>query len=315
MINDKNEDKLLRNGYFPKEKMGQITLSGKLRITDPCYEPDTWCAGLIDVKPGQYDCYQYKHNHVWEPFHEGDKYSNDTRVGAIEIRHKSADKPVFNQRLNLAIGVDSGQAGFFDQAYYDEMKTSDEETWYDRVCSVTYDPKDHRQAGTIDNKGFASSSGYGDGGYDCFISKNAEGEVDALLLVYIWPKIADRRAMPEEFIDILQLPEIKDGLDAVEEIMFNDYMSIPSSTLEQLRNDFPEGARVRLVEMKDDYAPPAGTLGTVKSVDDAGTIRVSWDNGSSLGLMYGVDKCERIDRSIEPKSHTKTNAREDFNER
>jgi hypothetical protein len=121
--------------------------------------------------------------------------------------------------------------------------------------------------------------------------------------------------MPEEFIDILQLPEIKDSLDAVEEIMFNDYMSIPSSTLEQLRKDFPEGARVRLVEMEDVYAPPAGTLGTVRSVDDAGTIHVSWDNGSSLGLMYGADTCERADRGIEPKSHTKTNTHENFNER
>jgi hypothetical protein len=312
MINDKGEDKLLREGYFPKEKMGQITLSGKLRITDPCYEPDTWCAGLLNVKPGQYDCYQYKHNHIWEPFREGDKYSNDTRVGAIEIRHKSANKPVFNQRLDNSIGVDSGQAGFFDQAYYDEMKTGDEETWYDRVCGVTYNPKDERRAGTIDNKGFVSSSGYGDGGYDCFVSKNAEGEIDALLLVYILPKVADRRAMPEEFVDIL--PLIKDYLDENEQAML-DNTHISGSALEQLRNDFPEGARVRLVEMKDVYAPPAGTLGTVRSVDNTGTIHVSWDNGSSLGLMYGADTCERVDRGIEPKSHTKTNTREGFNER
>lgn len=42
------------------------------------------------------------------------------------------------------------------------------------------------------------------------------------------------------------------------------------------------------------YAPPIGTKGTVKCVGDAGSIMVGWDDGSSLSVVFGVDKCRRI---------------------
>ena len=38
-----------------------------------------------------------------------------------------------------------------------------------------------------------------------------------------------------------------------------------------------------------------GMLGTVMQVDDIGTIHVSWDCGSSLGVVFGEDSCTRID--------------------
>ena len=41
--------------------------------------------------------------------------------------------------------------------------------------------------------------------------------------------------------------------------------------------------------MDDIQAPPIGTLGTVKHVDDIGTIHVSWDTGSGLGVVFGED--------------------------
>ena len=49
--------------------------------------------------------------------------------------------------------------------------------------------------------------------------------------------------------------------------------------------------------MNDPYRPDLkeGTLGTVVHVDDAGTIHVSWDCGSSLGVVLGEDSCTRID--------------------
>lgn len=46
--------------------------------------------------------------------------------------------------------------------------------------------------------------------------------------------------------------------------------------------------------MDDVQAPPIGTKGTVKGVDDIGSIMVSWDNGSSLSVVYGEDKCKKI---------------------
>ena len=41
-------------------------------------------------------------------------------------------------------------------------------------------------------------------------------------------------------------------------------------------------------------ALPLGTEGVVKCIDNAGTIHVRWDTGSSLGLVPGVDRWEVI---------------------
>lgn len=64
--------------------------------------------------------------------------------------------------------------------------------------------------------------------------------------------------------------------------------------IKSLRESFPAGCRVELLRMDDDQAPPVGTLGTVKAVDDIGTIHVAWDNGSSLGVVLGVDDCRKV---------------------
>ena len=41
-----------------------------------------------------------------------------------------------------------------------------------------------------------------------------------------------------------------------------------SKTVERLRKRYPEGCRVKLIQMDDIQAPPAGTCGTVSYVDD-----------------------------------------------
>ena len=64
--------------------------------------------------------------------------------------------------------------------------------------------------------------------------------------------------------------------------------------VEQVRNEYPEGCRVELVRMDDAQAPPVGTKGTVRGVDGTGSIMVSWDNGSSLSVVYGEDCCRKI---------------------
>lgn len=49
-------------------------------------------------------------------------------------------------------------------------------------------------------------------------------------------------------------------------------------------------ARVRLISMDDPYSRlQPGDEGTVRFIDDAGTVHVDWDNGSGLGLVPGVD--------------------------
>ena len=68
-------------------------------------------------------------------------------------------------------------------------------------------------------------------------------------------------------------------------------MIFPSmEVVERIKTRYPAGTRVKLVQMDDPQAPPIGTLGTVKGVDDTGSILVNWDNGSSLNVVYGEDK-------------------------
>lgn len=64
--------------------------------------------------------------------------------------------------------------------------------------------------------------------------------------------------------------------------------------VERIKKSYPKGCRVKLTQMDDFQAPPIGTKGTVMSVDDMGSIMVSWDNGSSLSVVYGIDRCERM---------------------
>ena len=62
-----------------------------------------------------------------------------------------------------------------------------------------------------------------------------------------------------------------------------------------LHKKYPKGTRVELIHMDDKQAPKPGTKGTVNHVDDMGTIHVSWETGSSLGLIPGVDSFKVIE--------------------
>ena len=73
-------------------------------------------------------------------------------------------------------------------------------------------------------------------------------------------------------------------------------MEFPSrDVVNMLRVKYPKGTRVMLLEMDDPQAPPIGTKGTVRYVDDAAGIGVNWDTGSTLSAIYGVDRIRKID--------------------
>ena len=71
-------------------------------------------------------------------------------------------------------------------------------------------------------------------------------------------------------------------------------LSVTDAILLDLRNRYKEGTRVELIKMDDKQAPPLKTHGTVRHVDDIGTIHVSWDSGSSLGVVFGEDDCRPL---------------------
>ncbi|MFC5079553.1 hypothetical protein VTH8203_03776 [Vibrio thalassae] len=67
-------------------------------------------------------------------------------------------------------------------------------------------------------------------------------------------------------------------------------MLIQKDKLTLLRNTFQKGKEVRLVSrMNDPYPIEIGQLGIVSHVDDAGSIHIQWDCGSTLAAIYGAD--------------------------
>lgn len=200
--------------------------AGALRVTDPCYSMDTWCAGTLDkVRNGTWDTHvgyhkdktdmemaaKWRQDHVdkmeaakargdevWAAMHAHDvaRYDESAAkyLGRVAYIHIVAQG--FEHKLNTAlplddewqladidVGVDSGQAGFFDVAQY-ALSVSTEENekpFYDSVCNLTLDDKSF---GTL-HFGTVSSSGYGDGGYNCYFRRNDLGEVIEAVIVFI----------------------------------------------------------------------------------------------------------------------------------
>lgn len=102
-------------------------------------------------------------------------------------------------------------------------------------------------------------------------------------------------------------------------------MNWPSKKeIAELREKYPQGTIIKLIKMNDSTPVPPGTIGTVTSIDDVGTIHCRWWNyPSSLGIIPNKDEFEIIqlddlrkkifekikDKSYEvyfPRSHGKT---------
>ena len=70
--------------------------------------------------------------------------------------------------------------------------------------------------------------------------------------------------------------------------------------VESIKEQYPVGTRIELIGMDDPYAPiESGMQGTVKNVDDAGTLHMEWDNGRTLGIVPGEDQFKVITESPE----------------
>lgn len=205
--------------------------SNQLRVTDPCYTKGTWCAGVLDnVLPGAW---------IAEKVVATDAETGwGDRIAQLQIWHNDYIGNVEADELTeIHVGVDSGQAGFFDESQYPEGETGEYgelDTLYGKVCDGTkgeakmwqeplYDEDDIKRfeeiyreespfteeqvqaiiAGMkgavrtrskfdylgVANVGFgvASHSGFGDGGYRCYVGRNDKSEIVAARIVFIGP--------------------------------------------------------------------------------------------------------------------------------
>lgn len=122
------------------------------------------------------------------------------RVSVIGIAHESIsfgelEKYNWQRVQDLHVGVDSGQAGFFDLVKYTEAVSDKHsnggrnhdggsfDTFYKSVCELTLADA----SWGVVPFGAVSSSGYGDGGYSCFVLRNPTSDptVSELVGAYI----------------------------------------------------------------------------------------------------------------------------------
>lgn len=154
----------------------QIT-SGKMRATDPCYTKrkdlgypientmnGDWRFKLVWSDEGDWGI-RVKELIVW----------NDSVLDA-----KSVDNVAFTEVKDFYVGVDSGQAGFFDEDKYPNGTDLDER-FYNEIGRGTLSP---RQVGLV-SFGVVSSSGLGDGGYPLFVHRDENGKAIAAKIDYL----------------------------------------------------------------------------------------------------------------------------------
>lgn len=227
----------------PKEF--QVT-SGALRVTDPCYSIDTWCAGTLEnVANGKWFA-QAGHCHdesdaiicknyftseiekyeaalikceantdpeagggdVWladfikrDLLKLGNPLQAAGRVCFMHIRHESvpADEPIDPSkftRSEICVGVDSGQAGFFDLKPFEGVaamkdhahekdKSHPHHSFYNQCCNATCETEGSWNV--IMDLGVVSSTGWGDGSYAMFFRNGPDDTVVEARIVYLMP--------------------------------------------------------------------------------------------------------------------------------
>ena len=69
---------------------------------------------------------------------------------------------------------------------------------------------------------------------------------------------------------------------------------LSAAEIRQIKENYPPGTRIQLIQMEDQWAVPSGTRGTVDLVDDVGSIHLKWDNGRSLAIVPQVDQFRKL---------------------
>ena len=118
---------------LPSENGRDIELGDKVVISDPCYDLDVWCSGILEnVKPG-----------IWRTKAENANINCwGDRCTALIAWYKDVEEPNNEdfEKTSIDVGVDSGQAGIFDYKHFEYIKNDEnrDEQWYDNIDTFRY---------------------------------------------------------------------------------------------------------------------------------------------------------------------------------
>lgn len=97
---------------------------------------------------------------------------------------------------------------------------------------------------------------------------------------------------PERLEKVTDLAGLEDIIQILEKQ--SSVKELTQEEVQQIKEKYVAGLKVELIKMYDLQAPPPKTRGFIDFVDDAGTLHIRWENGSSLGLVVGVDEFKVI---------------------
>ena len=170
-------------------KLGVFEVTGNIMVvSDPCYSIGTWMTNEIwNVKSG-----------TWHAIIDSEDTGDDLGIRVSRLHAIHTDYVNKMDSLELVhqdgFGVDSGQAGIFDYAHYQDDAEANSikykplvgSPWYDLCCTLTMHTK--HDAGVLPH-GTVSSSGFGDGSYTykCYTHHNAtdKNNIVAITLDYM----------------------------------------------------------------------------------------------------------------------------------
>lgn len=70
---------------------------------------------------------------------------------------------------------------------------------------------------------------------------------------------------------------------------------ISENRLNEIKEKYPIGSRIKLLKDMDDKQPIlAGTIGIIDYIDSEGQLHMKWENGRSLALLPDIDHFEII---------------------
>ncbi len=206
---------------------GIITLGNKVMVSDPCYGLNTWCQGVIEnVLPGNYDCnVEYKDEGDWgirvsaiEVTHiDYDRCMFDEEREAFDVGVDSGQAGIFDYDYYVKFHSDQSVRPHVDDDWYDKCggltyyheknpnyepfdwvkyKDCDADELHKAFTEYNSSDRSMRYFGrldgnTIDGLGLVSSSGFGDGGYECWTCKNDDGKVISIRVEFITDRYDD----------------------------------------------------------------------------------------------------------------------------
>ena len=152
-------------------KLGSFKVADEIIVADPCYDyGKLGTLALDNVLSGKYIATAEVVKNL---------------VVALHISHYNFKNDILESENVGYIAVDSGQAGFFDLDFFRKNEggeVGDLNTFYGLACAITLSPK---QAGVIKNRGVVSSSGFGDGCYNVFVSRDEVGKIVAASVFFV----------------------------------------------------------------------------------------------------------------------------------